>query len=222
MVKKSRLSIALLFMNRMPKKKYYAYIIPHEGKSGITREWQECERIVSGKSSARFKTFRTEEDARRWLADGGEYRSRAELRMSLPPGIYFDAGTGRGLGYVEINVTDEKGGSLLDSVVPAIKISRYDTHVITRKGATNNYGELLACKYALEIALGRRISKVYGDSALVINHWSKGIMKEKKLPLSTRTLVKTVGRLRSQFEENGGSVIRISGDINPADLGFHR
>jgi hypothetical protein len=31
-----------------------------------------------------------------------------------------------------------------------------------------------------------------------------------------------VAELRERFEAAGGSVLRISGDDNPADLGFHR
>ena len=39
-------------------------------------------------------------------------RSAAKPRPTLEPGIYFDAGTGRGAG-VEISVTDEQGKNLL-------------------------------------------------------------------------------------------------------------
>mgnify|MGYP001599598705 CR=1 FL=1 len=86
----------------------------------------------------------------------------------------------------------------------------------------DNYGELLACKYALQIAMQTGVKKVFGDSKLVIDFWSQGIAKKKELPEETYTLVVDVSALRRVFEAEGGSVERISGDDNPADLGFHR
>jgi len=35
-------------------------------------------------------------------------------------------------------------------------------------------------------------------------------------------LIKKVALLRTEFEKNGGTVKKISGDVNPADLGFHK
>ena len=94
-------------------------------------------------------------------------------------------------------------------------------HAVLEKNATNNYGELLALKYALEIAEKLNIKKIFGDSKLVIEYWSQWKMKRKELPHATVELAGEVAAMREAFEKNGGHIVRISGDDNPADLGFH-
>ncbi|MDP3772107.1 MAG: RNase H1/viroplasmin domain-containing protein [bacterium] len=238
----------------MPKK-YYAYLLPNNGTRGITENWNECEKLVSGIASARFRGFPLRKDAETWLAAGAPYEPKVKKKM--PVGIYFDAGTGRGRG-VEISVTDENGKNLLHEVLSPEKINRFGKHWIFNDDATNNYGELLACFYALELALqhieklpslrhaepqakhpdtltgflphgtptGARNDKDYlhisGDSKLVIDYWSKGLVREKLVAPETIELAKKTAYLRKQFEALGGTITRISGDDNPADLGFHR
>lgn len=204
------------------KKKYYAYIISDEHLSGTTDDWAECERIVSGKSGARYKGFLTRKDAEDWLKRGGAYPQAKGTNKPLPKAVYFDAGTGRGLGLVEVKVTDETGKSLLDNVLTPKMITRFGTHVITDREATNNYGELLAMKYALQIAAKEGIKKIFGDSKLVLSYWSKGRVKDHTLSDNAYDLIDEVAGLRKEFEADGGIVNYISGDDNPADLGFHR
>jgi len=207
----------------MAKKKYYAYRLLN-GVQGVTDDWKTCERIVSGKPGARFMGFSNREDAERWLALGAKYEPKpavAVKREKLQPGIYFDAGTGRGEG-VEVSVTDEKGEDLLRKVFPKKKLNRFGKHLIPRPLATNNYGELLALKYALQIAEKEDVKKIFGDSKLVIDYWSKWQIKRKELPTGTVRLADEVAAMREAFEKEGGTVERISGGQNPADLGFHR
>ncbi len=83
-------------------KKYYAYFVPG-GARGITDDWTKCERAVKGKPGARYKSFDAKAGAEAWLAAGAMYE--AKQKPKLDPGIYFDAGTGRGAG-VEISVPD--------------------------------------------------------------------------------------------------------------------
>ena len=209
-------------------KKYYAYLTPKGGDRGVTDNWAECERIVKGKPGARFMSFRTREAAEKWLGTGAVYARKDSptqirgSRNSLEAGIYFDAGTGRGLGRVEVNVTDKFGASLLIKILPSIRITKFGTYTISRETATNNYGELLGLQFALEIAKKEGVKKIFGDSKLVIDYWSLGHIKRGVYHKSTYALVKKVTNLRKQFEERGGEIKYISGDINPADLGFHR
>ncbi|MDP3770582.1 MAG: ribonuclease H family protein [Candidatus Sungbacteria bacterium] len=196
-------------------KKYYAYLIPDTHKSGITDDWEKCKKLISGKTGATYKGFKTKEEAGEWLEAGADYSHK----KSLPKGIYFDAGTGRGDG-VEISVTDEKGKDLLATIMPKEFINRHGKHLIPR-GVTNNYGELLACRYALELALREGMHYVYGDSKLVIDYWSKGYIKDE-VAAETIDLALEVVKLRREFEQKGGILDRVSGDDNPADLGFHR
>ena len=197
-------------------KKYYAYFVPEENIKGIAESWKECEKAVKGKSNAKFKGFKMREDAEAWLEKGADY----DFKKEFEKGIYFDAGTGRGKG-VEVSVTNERGKSLLHMILPPEKISGFGTHLLAN-GATNNYGELLACKFALEIALKTRAEKIFGDSKIVVNYWSKGFVKEVNVLEETLDLIDGVKILRDAFEEKGGAIISVSGSENPADLGFHR
>ena len=213
------------------KNKYYAYFFSEKQK-GVCESWADCEKMVKGKN-ARYRGFSSREEAEEWLQEGARYKEK--VARKLEPGIYFDAGTGRGRG-VEISVTDENGKDLLDKILPKKKLNKYHKHLIIGKNITNNYGELLACKYALILAIKNnsrshlksaqsaivRAVRVFGDSKLVIDFWSQGILRRKLLPKKTIKLVEEVYRLRKEFEKIGGVVERISGDDNPADLGFHR
>ena len=196
--------------------KYYGYFIPKK-EQGICKDWKECEKKVKGVKDARFQSFKSQEAAEQWLKEGAMYEVR--IKKTLHAGIYFDAGTGRGNG-VEISVTNEKGENLLHKVMPVKKVNRFGKHLLD-SDKTNNYGELLACRYALQFALKNQIKKVFGDSKLVINYWSQGLVRKKFVSVETIKLVTAVAKLRKKFEVAGGVVGRISGDDNPADLGFH-
>ncbi|MEK7099192.1 MAG: ribonuclease H family protein [Patescibacteria group bacterium] len=194
---------------------FYAYLLP-DGDQGVATTWEECEGYVKGEPDARFRKFRTQEQAELWLVGGADYRAKAAVEA----GIYFDSGTGRGRG-VEISVTDEKGNDLLWKVVPKEKINRYGKHWIFGD-VSNNRGELLACFYALQIALADGIKNIFGDSKLVLEYWSKGYIKKEDVDPETVVLVKRVKKLRDEFESDGGTLARVHGDENPADLGFHQ
>ena len=197
----------------MPEKKYYAYILP-SGQSAVVTTWAKCESAVRGQKGARYKSFKNEKEAEEWLSAGALYG----IKKELPDGIYFDAGTGRGEG-VEISVTDKDGADLLASTMPKDLINSHGKHLLP-KGKTNNYGELLACFYAIKIAEKKKFKNIFGDSALVIDYWSKGFIK-KEVGTETVDLAKKIALMRREFEAAGGKIERVSGDDNPADLGFH-
>ncbi|MBI4991625.1 MAG: ribonuclease H family protein [Candidatus Harrisonbacteria bacterium] len=204
----------------MRAEKYYAYFFSKD-KQGICESWSDCEKIVKGKD-ARYRAFKSREAAAAWLVSGANYELKAKslkVKAKLFPGIYFDAGTGRGEG-VEISITDSAGNDLLKDVLEKKFINKHGKHLIKGK-VTNNYGELLAAKYALGFALKGGVKNVFGDSKLVIDFWSKGILNRKFLPKKTIALAEEVAQLRKEFESFGGKIQYISGDVNPADLGFH-
>ena len=200
----------------MAKNKFYGYFITTTSQSGITDSWSECSSVIKGQS-ARYKGFPTYSEAKEWIAGGASYDKPVIL---LEPGIYFDAGTGRGIG-VEVRVTDESGISLVEKVVPKDKINEFGNY-LTKEGSTNNFGELLGCYIALKLALSEGHKKIFGDSRLIIDFWSKGHIKRDQLPQETVNLADMVKGLREKFETSGGTLSHISGDINPADLGFHK
>ncbi len=207
------------------KKKYYAYLL-RSGESAIVNNWKDCEKKVSGVYGARYKGFVSKSEAEAWLVGGAKYEVRSpkslvvSRKLQLQAGIYFDAGTGRGKG-VEISVTDEKGEDLLHTILSKKDINKFGKHLVG-KSATNNYGELLACLYAMQTAMKSGVKRVFGDSQLVIDYWSKGFIKKDKVAEETVELAEVVAGLREEFEEEGGRILRISGDHNPADLGFHK
>jgi len=198
------------------KNAYYAYLLLATREKAVVNSWDICERAVKGKM-ARFRGFPTRSSAEAWLASGAQYE--VKVKPTLEAGIYFDAGTGRGDG-VEVSVTDVSGADLLSKVLPKEKINKHGKHLVGGRTVTNNYGELLGCFYALQIALKDGVKKVFGDSKLVIDYWSQGFIK-KELPPATRKLAMEVMMLRKEFEAKGGEIDRVSGDHNPADLGFH-
>ncbi len=209
-------------MSVKKKNSWYAYLVPR-GSKGVAARWPECEKIVRGVPGARYRGFSSELEARAWLTAGALYET-SKPAPRLSPGIYFDAGTGRGEG-VEISVTDERGRNLLHKTLAKTALNRFGKHRVSLRGGadvTNNYGELLALRHALLIAKKERARRIFGDSALVINHWSQWRIKRKELPAATVALADEVSKLREAFEKAGGTVARISGDHNPADLGFHR
>ena len=201
------------------RKKYYVYLVPN-GPRGVTDDWKICEKIVSGKVGARFRAFGERSDAERWLMAGARYETKIRLARRRESGIYFDSGTGRGKG-VEISVTDEKGKNLLHKALSKKDINRFGKHLVDDASATNNYGELLALRYAIAIAKKMRVKKIFGDSKLVIEYWSRWHIKSKALPEETVELAEEVAEMREVFESKGGVVGRIPGKDNPADLGFH-
>ena len=204
-------------------KKFYAYFLENEKTFGIVDTWDECKRLVHGKK-ARYKSFSSESECEKWLEAGANYEKKAEIKKDiqkeLPTGIYFDAGTGRGIG-VETRVTDVNGTPLLQfNSLGYIPNEFGNIHLGKEK--TNNYGELLGLFLALDIATKANYKNIYGDSNLVIYFWSKGIFKKDNLSTETVDLILKVIEARKKFELAGGTIEYISGDYNPADLGFHK
>lgn len=216
----------------MAKQKYYAYFFD-EKNNGIVNTWAECEKIVQG-TKARYKSFIDKSVAQEWLNSGASYEKNiglnAPLNTSLEKGIYFDAGTGRGIG-VEVRITDENKENILDKISPAtLKKLLKDTawfknefgNIQVETGKTNNFGELIGFYFALNCAKLLKYDVISGDSRLVIDYWSLGRFHESNLELDTINYINKVILLRKEFEKNKGTVKHISGDINPADLGFHK
>lgn len=208
----------------MKSKKWYAYQTLL--KRGIVEKWEECKKIVENEKRARYKSFKSYEEAKKWLERGAKYEEKKikkeiEKEKLDDNAIYFDSGTGGKRG-VEISVSDKNGVPLAFLVVPKNRITEKGTMILNGK-KTNNFGELAALYLALLIANKMHKKIICGDSKLVIDYWSKGhISKQKKQDRELAELIEKIVPLRKEFEEKGGKIIRIKGSINPADIGFHR
>lgn len=201
------------------KTKFYAYFLTESRESNIVETWNQCKNETSGKK-ARYKSFKTYKEAESWLKSGAEYEKKIKATPPiLKDGIYFDAGTGRGIG-VEVRVTLKNGESILSKYFPNLEINEFGNY-LTKPGKTNNFGELAGMYLALHIAIEEKIMYIFGDSSLVINYWSKGLIKNS-VSQETQRLAQKVKIKREIFEKLGGSIEHISGDFNPADLGFHK
>ena len=216
----------------MAKQKYYAYFFDDK-RNGIVESWTECEKIVKG-TKARYKSFIDKAVAQNWLDSGANYErkisSTTPINTKLEKGIYFDSGTGRGIG-VEVRITDENKVSFLETLPKETvkKLLKGRNWTVNEYGniylganRTNNFGELTGLFIALKIAAKYGKSIICGDSMLVIDYWSKGRFNANNLEMDTIELIKKVSKLREEFERENGKIKKISGDVNPADLGFHR
>lgn len=90
----------------------------------------------------------------------------------------------------------------------------------------NNGAELISLVMGLRIALTTgEYFNIYCDSELIVSYWSKGHINPKTLskmdPNKYKYICECVQN-RKLFETIGGNIIKISGDNNLADLGFHK
>ena len=205
-------------------KKFYAYLILDTNEKGVAATWAECEKKVKGKN-ARFKGFQSDDLAWEWINEGAEYAGNKEEKKKVVEkmdrnAVYFDAGTGRGMG-VEVRIADANENSLLSKIMNAERINEYGNYFVG-PNRTNNFGELTGLYLALKYAKKFNVKKIYGDSQLVIEYWSKRRYNACNLDNDTINLIETVAVMRRDFENEGGKVARIDGDYNPADLGFHK
>lgn len=210
----------------MAKNKFYAYYLKGSQEKGIVSSWDRCKSIVSGSQGAMYKGFKTKAEAETWLENPQYNRkttttAKENVPVTLPKGVYWDAGTGGGRG-VEVRVTDEIGTPLLFTITPEQELTPQGNYLLN-KGETNNYGELVGAYAALKIATKLGETLILGDSTLIITYWSKGRVNLKNITdTKTINLANTVTKLRREFEGAGGEVRYINGDHNPADLGYHR
>lgn len=93
------------------------------------------------------------------------------------------------------------------------------------KTQNNNGAELMALLAGLRIAKEDKMVKVIRcDSDLLVKWWSNGIIsKQNMLKIDKRKLllIMECTHLRQIFEDRGGTIQKISGDDNLADLGYH-
>lgn len=200
---------------------YYAYRLI-DGTSGVVNTWAECRYHVYKVSGAIFKKLTSMEEATEWLNTNEKAICSPEEENAisvLQDAIYCDSGTGRGQG-VEVRVTNRDGVPYnLRLTGWGHRVNEFD-NILFGPEFTNNYGELAGLCVAIVFARWTGTNKIFTDSRLVLDYWSRGICKSKNRP--TQILSEAATIMRTKFEADGGMIGYISGDYNPADLGFHQ
>ena len=142
----------------------------------------------------------------------GDYKT-----VAINPWVYFDSGK-KWLEDTRISVTNEQWDNFLHEVVSKELLDYEGKMVLPKK--TNNYWELLALKYAIEIAMKLNIKEVYGDSKNAIDFRSKWQCSLNDT--DTKKLSEETTKLREKFESQWWQIEWISWSSNPADLGDHK
>lgn len=120
------------------------------------------------------------------------------------------------------NLIEYDMSTLILSNSKKVILSRFDDV----KSQQNNGAELMALIAALRIALSvSQVQEIATDSDLLFKYWSLGRVaaatREKMDPKKAERITECT-RLRNEFEKRGGKLIKVGGDENKADLGFHR
>lgn len=229
--------------------KYYAVKIGK--RTGIFMTWPECESVVKGFPGAVYKSFQSQREAEDYLngtvtvpinrgVQLTESATRKLTKFSNPKSIYTDAGHNKTTGDCAFaSVVDYQGVDaigpfselfpdmeLRDVTLPVgerrIVVAKF-TGVATQQ---INGGELLGLVCGLRIALTvgiDLINEIFCDSKIIL-YWSLRLGDEQRRTFDPRKVayIDELIQLRSQFESNGGRVVKIDAEENPADLGFHR
>lgn len=162
----------------MAKKKYY---VVWEGlKTGVFDTWDECAKYTKGQSGAKYKSFKSKEEALK--AFEGEYEdykgtnttkpqiSKEEIeKIGLPnfDSVSVDAACSGNPGKVEYQMVETRTGEKIFEFGPL-------------EESTNNIGEFLALVHALSHM--KKVNDprpIYSDSKIAIGWIKKKVYKTK-------------------------------------------
>lgn len=162
-------------------------------------------------------------------------------KPEYPAGLYVDGGHNRQTGDVAwATVTDEKGNDMLEpfadlftdlELLPKQLLPNGERRVLVAnftdvQKQQNNGAELIAMVAGLRIAIHGQhpATRIYSDSMVIETYWSRGLVRQStrdSMDPAKLALIEQCVELRKLFEEAGGEIVKISGDANPADLGYH-
>lgn len=148
----------------MSKQKYY--VVWKGKKPGIYHSWKACQQQVHGFPGARFKSFKSYEQAKRAYQAGDEPSKRPVTKQKTYPRDYLlksvsvDAACSGNPGDMEYRGVDTETGEQLFHHGPVAN-------------GTNNIGEFLAIVHALALLKQQNLTTpIYTDSATAIS-WVK-------------------------------------------------
>lgn len=203
------------------KKKYYVVFSIKKLKKILVTSYDEVLKMVK-KRGYTCKGFKTKEEALNF-APFKIPLNIGELEYLNENGIYFDMGTGRGIGS-EIRVTNYLGESLLYELENYKLLINEFGNLNLGNNKDTQYGELYGLYLALLIAKQNKNNNSYsfisGDNMFAIE-CSLGKYNNKKFEPYKLDLIKAIIELRKELEKKY-KIRHIPGKKNPADLGFHR
>ena len=203
------------------KKKYYVVFSIKETKKILVKHHEEVDKILK-EGGYTCRSFKTKEEALNF--DPFKIILNIdELEYLNENGIYFDMGTGRGIG-AEIRVTNYLGESLLYELENYKLLINEFGNLNLGNNKDTQYGELYGLYLALLIAKQNKNNNSYsfisGDNMFAIE-CSLGKYNDKKFEPYKLDLIKAIIKLRKELEKKY-KIYHIPGKKNPADLGFHR
>lgn len=251
---------------------YYAVQSGH--KPGIYLTWAECEMQVKKFSGAKFKKFKTREDAELFMNEDQSVKKEEEevkktetkqpkskkpktdisANRTLSINSLFDLNPYDDLSKIYTDgafnsntkpagwgcVTNASGQCILERFLPVIQKSINVEQKTLPVGVRyciiaqfsdvaqhqNNGAELLALVLGLRLALIQNpgaVKEIHCDSSLLLDYWSLNKVRREKLCLEKLAFIDELVILRRKFCSSvyGGKLLKISGDDNPADLGYH-
>lgn len=184
----------------MPKKKYYVIWVGH--KTGIVDSWEECKKRIHGFKGARYKSYKSLEEAKRAYASyrtdnigstQHSYTTNAEIFSRTPPireSLAVDAACSGNPGPMEYRGVYVNSGEVV-------------FHVKFPLG-TNNIGEFLAIVHGLaELKRKNQNIPIYTDSSIALK-WVKKKKCFTKLERDSNTekLFKIIERAETWLKNN--------------------
>lgn len=219
-------------------KKFY-YVVKKGIIPGIYNNWNDCKKQINGFSGALYKKFSSYEEAQLFLNNGqiNELPLFDQNRVIYVDGACNNFTKPYALG----SAVDHYGNDLIKNFQPLftdMTLREYDLPVGKRfvimvnfndvVSQQNNGAELLATVAGMRIALyliknNYPLQYIFSDSNLIVQFWSKRIKDESAAKMDPNKLkyIHELISLRSELELLGCILWKISGDSNPADLGYH-
>ena len=148
--------------------------------------------------------------------------------------VYVDGAMNRSTGeYSYASVTDRNGNCLIRDNTDLC--SEFETEVVSLPVGIrtiikckfpgvkqqNNGAELIAAIVGIRIAKRYHKREVYSDSQLIVSYWSKKVDPKKRSQLGEEKY-QLILQLIDELKNSNVTLVKVPGDSNPADLGYHR
>lgn len=215
------------------------YGVKNGHNKGVYSTWDECKQQTNGFKGAVFKKFNTFEEADEFVSGSKVIITN---NLELDKIIYVDGGFNKRTGdsawasvvngYSNDLIPHAYHYGLLENMeIKEVDLPKGKRWIIISKfdGVyhQNNGAELLALVVGLRLAIFITknlsfVKTVFSDSQVVL-YWSIRLKDESAATFCPRKVayINELINLRKEYESLGGTVEKVDGGSNPADLGYH-